>query len=324
MQQIKRIGFIGNFIPPFSTENDRAWSFEKLGYEVIKFQESRTTVDELRRHLRDPHYSDPIGSPSYDVLIYSHTHGWEIPGLKEFFAECKEAGVPTASVHLDRWAWLDRVNDVGQEATWFTEFQFMADGSPEAVELYNKLHLKWFFLKPGVVERDCYLAAPDPVIFPHEIVFVGSKGYHKEYPFRKQLVEFLSSEYGDNFGHWGNDGLGVMRGDDLNTLMASAKIVVGDSCFGGRPKYVSDRYYETRGRGGFLLHPHVEGIDTVGVGHYAPQNLPSLKEKIDYFLLNAFEREEKRQAGFNWVRDFETYTNRAVEMLHIIERKESN
>lgn len=310
MQEIKRIGFIGNFVPPFSTENDRKWSFEKLGYEVIPYQESRTNFLQLYHDLKDH---------KFDLLLYSHTHDWNIEGLKELFSEAKDMGVPTASVHLDRWAWLDRVNDVGKEATWNTEYQFMADASPEAVELYNKFNLKWFFLKAGVVERDCYMEAPDPVIFPHEIVFVGSKGYHPEYPFRKQLVEFLESEYGDRFGHYGNDGLGVMRGTSLNILMASAKIVVGDSCFGGRPKYVSDRYYETRGRGGFLLHPHVEGIEHTGVGHYEPQNLVSLKEKIDYYLANSFEREQMREAGFNWVRDYETYTNRAVEMLRIIE-----
>lgn len=305
----KVIGFIGNFVPPFSTENDRKWSFEKLGYTVLPFQESRTTVDDLRHHLIDKRF---------DILFYSHTHGWEIPGLKEFFALCKEKGVPTVSVHLDRWAGLERESDIGTEATWFTEYLFMADFSPEAQELYKKHNLNARYLKPGVVERDCYLSAPDPVIFPHEIVFVGSKGYHPEYPFRPMLIDFLHKEYGDRFGHYGNDGLGVIRGVSLNVLMSSAKIVVGDSCFGGRPNYVSDRYYETRGRGGFLLHPKIEGVDHVGVGHYDSQSLSSLKEKIDYYLQNSFEREEMKTAGFNWVLDNETYTHRAKEMLEVI------
>lgn len=305
------IGFIGNFVPPFSTENDRKWSFEKLGCSVIPFQENRTTVDDLRHHLIDKRF---------DVLFYSHTHGWEIPGLIEFFEECKAKNVPTVSVHLDRWAWLDRVTDVGKEATWFTEWLFMADGSPEAEQLYARHSLKWKFLKAGVVERDCYMEIPDTAMFPQEIVFVGSKGYHPEYPFRPKLVEFLQETYGDNFAHWGGDGLGVVREGALNRLMASAKIVVGDSCFGGRPNYVSDRYYETRGRGGFLLHPHVEGgiIDNVGVGHYEPMNLVSLKEKIDYYLEHEDEREQMRQEGFEWVKNHETYTHRAQEMMQTI------
>ena len=305
------IGFIGNFDPSFSTENDRKWSFEKIGYKVVTFQENRTTIEDLQKAL--------VGK-EFDVLFYSHTHGWEIPGLIEFFEECKVKNVPTVSVHLDRWAWLERVVDVGKEATWFTEWQFMADGSPEAEQLYARHSLKWKFLKAGVVERDCYMAAPDPALFPHEIVFVGSKGYHPEYAFRPKMIEFLQETYGDRFGHYGNDGLGVIRGEALNILMASAKIVVGDSCFGGRPNYVSDRYYETRGRGGFLLHPQVDGgkIDDVGVGKYVANSLTSLQEKIDYYLEHSFEREEMREMGFNWVKEHETYTNRTKEMMSTI------
>lgn len=303
------IGFIGNFVPPFSTENDRKWSFEKLGHTVIPYQEDRTTIDQLFKDGYDK---------KFDVIFYSHTHGWEIPGLINFFETCKEVGIPTVSVHLDRWAGLARESDVGKEATWFTQYLFMADFSPEAQELYKKHNLNALYLKPGVLEKECEMVAPDPAMFPHKIVFVGSKGYHPEYSFRPQLIEFLQKTYGDRFGHYGNDGLGVMRGMALNTLYSTAKIVVGDSCFGGRPNYVSDRYYETRGRGGFLLHPHQEGHDRAGVGHYNPGDLEDLKKKIDYYLVNSYEREQMREVGFKWVKKYETYTNRAQEMMRKI------
>lgn len=308
------IGFIGNFIPPFSTENDRKWSFEKLGHKVIPFQENDTTPEELLMAL-----------PKLDLLFYSHTHdpAYVIPDLIKVFKQYKKAKVPTISVHLDRWAWLNRVEDVGKEATWFTEFIFMADGSPEAVKLYKEHKLNWFYLKPGVVERDCYMAEADPATYPHEIIFIGSKGYHPEYPFRPKLIEYLEKTYKEKFGHYGNDGLGVVRGSDLNVLLATAKIVVGDSCFGGRPRYVSDRYYETRGRGGFLLHPRIAGLENVGVGHYGgfehdSTNLLSLKDEIDYYLENLQDAEIMRGAGFEHVKKYETYTNRAEEMLNII------
>lgn len=305
-----RIGYIGNFIPKFSTENDRKWSFEKLGHEVVTFQENQTKDVDLLRAL-----------PFLDLLIYSHTHdpAFTIYGLREVFKQAFYKGIPTASVHLDRWAWLKRVEDVGNEATWFTQYIFMADGSPEAVELYKKHKLNWHFLKAGVVERDCYLALPDRLRFPHDIVFTGSKGYHPEYPERPALIDFLHREYGNSFAHYGNDGIRVVRGDELNTLYASAKIVIGDSCFGGRPSYVSDRYYEVRGRGGFLLHPYVEGVDSMGVANYNPRDLNDLKKQIDYYLfLNTQDRELMREAGFKWVKENETYTNRAKEMLAVI------
>lgn len=310
-QMFKRytIGFIGNFNVPFTTENERKWSFEKLGHEVIPFQESNTTAQQLLEAM-----------PQLDMLVYSHTHdpAYIIEGLIDVFREYKTNNVPTVSAHLDRWLWLDRVKDMGVEATWFTEYIFMADASPEAAEKYNELGLNWYYLKPAVVEKDCYMAEPDYGRFPHEIIFTGSRGYHPEYPFRPQLVDWLKETYGDRFGHYGNDGIGVIRQQDLNVALASAKIVVGDSCFGGRPNYVSDRYYETRGRGGFLLHPKTEGVDPYGVGFYEHGNFEDLKRVIDTYLADDGLREHKRKEGFDWVRQNETYTQRAQEILDIV------
>lgn len=306
-----RIGFIGNFAgAPYTTENDRRWSFENLGHEVITFQENRTKADELLRAM-----------PDLDMLIYSHTHdpSYVIPGLIDVFQRYRKASVPTVSVHLDRWLWLKRVEDVGKEATWFTEHIFMADTSPEAVELYDKLGLNWHYLRPGVIERDCFMAAPDHPRFPHEVVFVGSRGYHPEYPYRAELVSWLHKTYGSRFGHYGNDGIRLVRGHDLNVLLASAKVVVGDSCFGGRPNYVSDRYYESRGRGGFLIHPIVEGVDTVGVAGYEHGSFADLQRVIDYYLSHDDEREEQRRQGFDHVRKQETYTERAQEILDVVQ-----
>ncbi len=304
------IGFIGNFDgAPYTTENERKWSFEKLGHTVIQYQENKTTASKLLQDMAQ-----------LDMLLYSHTHdpSYVISGLIEVFKEYKKAGIPTVSAHLDRWLWLKRVEDVGKEATWFTEFIFMADGSPEAAEMYNSLGLNWHYLKPAVVERDCYEAPPDRVKYPHDIVFTGSRGYHPEYPFRPELIDFLKQTYGDRFGHYGNDGIKVLRQHDLNVMLASSKVVVGDSCFGGRPKYVSDRYYETRGRFGFLLHPEIEGVDHEGVGFYEHGDLNDLKVKIDYYLDNNEEREAMRRNGFEWVKANETYTDRARQILESV------
>lgn len=310
-----RIGFIGNFLPPFSTENDRKWSFEQLGHEVVTFQENQTTAEQLLAEMNN-----------LDMLVYSHTHdpSYVIQGLREVFEDYKKNGVPTVSAHLDRWLWLDRVKDMGQEATWFTEHIFMADCSPEAVEMYEKLGLNWHYLKPAVIERDCYIAPKDLENYPHEIVFVGSRGYHPEYSFRPQLVDWLKSTYGDRFGHYGNDGIKVLRGHELNVMYSTAKICIGDSCFGNRPNYVSDRYYETRGRNGFLLHPETEGVDSVGVGHYEVNDLESLKTQIDYWLEHEDEREAMRRKGFDWVKRNETYTQRAEQIIREVFNGQNN
>lgn len=303
------IGFIGNFLPLYSTEQDRKWSFEKLGHKVIAFQENQTTAQELIDAMHE-----------LDMLVYSHTHdpSYVIDGLIDVLKEYKKFGVPTVSVHLDRWLWLDRVKDVGKEATWFTEYIFMADGSPEAVELYDSLGLNWYYLPGGVIERDCYISEPDHAKFPHEIVFTGSRGYHPEYPFRPQLVDFLKATYGDKFGHYGNDGIKVVRMEELNTLYATAKVVVGDSCFGGRPNYVSDRYYEVRGRGGLLIHPHVDRFDNFGVINYQHGDLEDLRLKITNVIENPDWALQQRLAGYNWVKSNETYTHRAQTILNVV------
>lgn len=306
----KVVGFIGNFKgAPYTTENERKWSFEKLGHKVIPFQENETTWVQLLEAMK-----------SIDMLVYSHTHhpSYVIGGLINVFKTYKENGIPTVSAHLDRWLGLKRVEDVGKEATWFTEFIFMADASPEAAEMYDRLNLNWHYLKPAVSEKDCYMAEPDHKKYPHEIVFTGSRNYHSEYPFRPQLIDFLKAEYGDRFGHYGNDGIKVLRQDELNIMLASSKIVVGDSCFGGRPNYVSDRYYETRGRGGFLIHPRTEGVDHRGVGEYKKEDLKSLKKTIDFYLDNDIERELLRKKGFEWVKNNETYTHRSKQILEVV------
>lgn len=303
------IGFIGNFLPQHSTENERKWSFEKLGHEVIPFQENQTSPEQLINACKD-----------LDMLIYSHTHdpSYVIPDLINVFRHYKANNVPTVSAHLDRWLGLKRVSDMGQEATWFTEYIFMADASPEATKKYNELGLNWHYLQPAVVEKDCYKAEIDYVKYPHEIVFTGSRGYHPEYPFRPQLIDWLKATYGDRFGHYGNDGIRVLRGHELNVMLSTAKIVVGDSCFGGRPNYVSDRYYETRGRNGFLIHPKVEGVDYHGVAFYKHGDFDDLKRVIDYYLVKNEEREQLRTEGQEWVAKNETYTQRSQQIIDTV------
>ena len=304
------IGFIGNFEAPHSTENDRAWAFNSLGHNVTAFQESKVTADDIIGNLT-----------GLDLVVYSHTHGWQIEGLDRVFQSIRSRGIKIISVHLDRWAWLDRQKDVGKEATWKVDHMFMADASPEAEELYDKFKLSWSYLKPGVDERGTYMAVPDPVRYPHEIIFVGSHGYHKEYAFRPKLIDFLKKTYGDRFGHYGGDGLGTVRGHDLNVLYASAKIVVGDSCFGDRPKYWSDRVTETLGRGGFLLHPKVADLPLNLMGNYKAGDLNDVKDKVDLWLKQDNDRKKVRLAGFNHVKKHETYTNRAKEVIDALEIK---
>ncbi len=99
------------------------------------------------------------------------------------------------------------------------------------------------------------------------------------------------------------------RGLELNKLLGQTKIVLGDSY--PASNYWSNRIYEITGRGGFLIHPKVEGLPK-----YIPQfERGKEKEMIEYYLYNEKEREELRKIQFN---KCPTYDDRIKELIKII------
>lgn len=313
-----RIIVIGNFEAPFSTENDWAWTYEKMGHEVIKLQENQATTDEIWKEAQK----------GADLVHYVHTHGWKTPGtfgIEELLKKLKLIGITTIGVHLDYWRGLDREKDVGTHPWWKCEYIFTADGGSN--DWYREKGINHYYLKAGVVERDCYLGTPREE-YKHDVIFVGSKGYHSEWQYRAELIDFLRETYGDRFVHYGGDGKEVIRGKDLNDLYASAKVVVGDSlCLGfNHPDYFSDRLFETTGRGGFIIFPDIKGIEECYVlGEeivlYKFGDFNMLQNLIDYFVKADKTRERIKLAGFEKTKDRHTYTKRAEEMLIILKKE---
>jgi SAM-dependent methyltransferase len=116
-----------------------------------------------------------------------------------------------------------------------------------------------------------------------------------------------------------------MRGRDLNDLLASAKVVVGDSLCVDFKKayYTSDRPYEVAGRGGFQIFPYIKGLDEEFVDgetivFYEFGNFGQLREKIDYYLAHDEQRERIRAAGQAWVREHATYHDRMRQLLDTV------
>ncbi len=303
-----RIAMIGNFGPPFSTENDLLWTLRDMGHSVIPFQENEDSTEQILS-----------GCAGVKLLIYISTHGWRTPGkmsIDDLLVKLKAQGTITASFHLDRYWGLNeldqRENRIGQHPFWHTDFVFTADGGNQDRfrEALGSDRHRW--LPPGVVRRDCFLGSPRKDL-QSDVGFVGATGYHPEYPFRGQLIEFLKAVYGERFRVFQG-----FRGNDLNDLYASIAVCVGDSCFGGADKYWSDRVPETLGRGGFLLHPACAGLNIPGLVTFQPGNLHELQDKIDYFLENAGQREKLRRSAHEWVRDWETYHNRMETLLRTV------
>lgn len=300
-----RIVFVGNFEPVHSTESHHRWTWDHLGWEVTALQENKTTTDAIL-----------AACWGADALQVTHTHGWSVGGSmapETMLQRVREMGVPSFSYHLDLYFGLSvldkRDERTGQHWSWKVDHFFSTDGSHEAE--YAARGVNHHYLPPGVVEYGCFKGTKMDVL-ASDIGFVGSIGYHPEYPFRTRLVNELKNHYGPRFRTYAG-----MRETALNNVYASVKVVVGDHCFAGQPYYWSDRLPETCGRGGFLIYPRTEGM-TIPTATYEPQNVKDLIEKIDYFLANEALRTEIQNAAFEHVKAHDTYTHRLQEIVKVI------
>lgn len=260
-----RIVYVGNFGPPYSTENDVREALGLLGHEVIALQENAASYSEVRRQAL-----------TSDLLLWTGTWDEAQPYDETAItmSECYDRGVPTATYHLDTFHGLAR----GGRQWWrhpmfLAEWVFTADGDHEDEWAQHGVD-KHVWLPPGVRDSACYFG--DPLIdYRCDVAFVGSSGvldsYHPEWPYRAELVgelrrmcarrgwSFMNPGGEPDQPNWGK----VDRGDDLNRFYATAKVTVGDSlCFAKeRSRYWSDRVYEATGRGGLLIMPEIYALN---------------------------------------------------------------
>lgn len=174
-----RIVFYGNFQVSYSSESHHAASLEELGHTVVQLQEPSTPADQIIAE-----------AAKSDMFAWVHTHGWNTPGMKTVLHAIKARGVPVVTYHLDLYLGLRRwkiyesdpyMRDIDH---FFTVDRLMADW------LNANTEVRGHYLPAAVFGPECYLAEPTS---PHgnDVIFVGSKGYHPEWPYRPQLIEWL-------------------------------------------------------------------------------------------------------------------------------------
>lgn len=294
--------YIGDFLKEYSTENYVVYALEQNGVEVVKLQESKINTIavveiELAKYKVD------------FVLFCKNRVGVDGFHLMEYL---KDLRMKTVTWVFDLYFDLppDRSLRTVFDSNLKADILFTTDGGHEQEMLEKGYNHK--LLRQGVHEPEAVLGEKSEGA--PEIVFIGTVVYAD----RRRLVNFLKETYGIRFKHFGIGGNREIRGKELNDLLASCKIVVGDSL--PSPKYWSNRLYEITGRGGFLLHPKVEGLEKEfeyfkEIVPYAWGNLPQLKEIIDFYLTHDEEREKIRLAGFERTKKDYTYTLRVKELL---------
>jgi hypothetical protein len=312
---LARIVFLGNFGVDYSSENHHVKSLESLGHTVVKMQEREARSQHILRE-----------SLSSDLFVWVHTHGWHTPGnigMEQVLLRLKEANIPTMTYHLDLWFGIERQKDLEEDPFYKTIGHFFATDKLMTDWFNENTEVKGHFLPAGVYDKECYIHPHyNPKYFDYDIIFVGSKGYHPEYPYRPQLINHLRSVYGKRFLHVGGDGdTGTIRGDELNKIYARSKIAIGDSLNIGfnYPYYTSDRMFESTGRGGFTIYPRIKGLEDLFTDEeivlYEHGNLKDLDKKINYYLEHDEQRESIRMAGHNRTKTDHTYVHRWTAIL---------
>ena len=306
-----RIAFLGNFAVPYSSETHHARSLETLGHEVIRLQEPSTAVSVITEQALRA-----------DAFVWIHTHGWDTPGIDFALRAIKNAGIPTLTYHLDLWWGLQRQKDVRSSPYWDLDHFFTVD-KKMADWLTDNTPVKGHYLPAGVFDEECFISS-EPSPFANDVIFVGSRGYHPEWPWRPQLIDWLRDTYGSRFTHIGGDGdSGTLRGAALNAAYSGSKVAVGDTlCLGfDYPWYASDRLFEAPGRGGFQIFPRIKGIPELFDGTMEFFNFgdfDGLKDLIDYYLEHDQPRESLRTMCHEHVKKHHTYVQRWETILETI------
>lgn len=313
-----KIAYVGNFTQLHCTEVHLKKTLEILGHEVIAIQENGTTPEEL---------TEMIDRDQWDMFLFTRT--WNCLVTLGHLEQLGSLGIPSISYHLDLYVGLQREEGLEYDPFWRTDYVFSPDGSDQAAQVFSEKKINHFYMRPGVYAPECYIAEGSP---DNDVCFVGggtptgggAEYGHSEWPYRGRLLKFLGETYGERYTKFGYPNE-VVRNERLNYVYATHKVAVGDSlCLNyDHPYYWSDRAYETIGRGGFLIHPWVKGMeeefqDGKQIVYYDYGDFDQLKNLIDYFIEHDEEREKIRRNGHDFVKHHATYTNRLTQMLEIV------
>jgi len=315
-----RFAYIGNFEPLHSTENHVRKALVAGGHEVLVCQENIPAAWES--------LCIAITRRAVDVVLWTHT---QFPDLdhgvqRRMLDDAAQYRIPTVGYHLDRWWGLAREHLVHEEPFFQCDVVCTADGGHEDEWAAAGVEHRWF--PPAVLGAEATSHQRARPGFAADVAFVGSwQDYHPEWRYRIELVEWLRATFGDRLAVYPQRGRPSIRGQALRDVYASVKVVVGDSCLsGGITRYWSDRVPETLGRGGFLIHPWVDGMgdhfeDDRHFVSYSIGEFDQLRELIEFYVANTSERDCVAGWGREHVLKHHTYEVRMRDLVALIEKE---
>lgn len=314
-----RVAMLGNLAHPASTENEMVRGLLANDVAVDAYQEGAADALAL--------LTDRVGDYEYVFWTRTRDLAEKVGAAPQWKLGQRAAkkGVPIVGVHADLWFGLKRERELDEAYFKIVDLLCTADGGHQDEFAARGINHRW--LLPAVDEQYCYLADPDEQ-YRSRLAFTGSwqGSYHREAQHRFDLVNWLDKHYGSDIVFYPRPDEHRVQRHDMNILVASVDVFVGDSCIlPGMTHYCSDRLPTTLGRGGILFHPSIEGVTR----HGEPFDVPSLVTwpMWDWSLLKGLIeatlnmpedlRRIQRETGIEFIKERHTWTVRARELLDI-------
>lgn len=301
-----RIGYVSRFREGHATERDMAAALRRQGVEVVELPHEDPATWAL--------LGSRVARRPLEWILWTPAHlAGDVPGA--VFGE-----LPVVGYHLDKWWGLRREAQLIASAFPRCDLVVTADGGHE--ERWAELGVRHRWLPPAVDAGEAAMEGRFTPGLSTDVCFVGSwRSYLPDWPHRRQLIGHLKRWFGPRLGVWPM--AGPVRGQALADVYASARVVVGDSCLAGGSRYWSDRIPETLGRGGFLLHPKVDGLE---LHHLPGEHLATwpagdwraLREALERWLADDEGRSRLAAAGREHTLAHHTYDHRAAQLLELV------
>jgi hypothetical protein len=311
-----KIVFIGKFDELYHEEG-KARGLQKLGHDVYRFDELHTT---MRDYVRITHIAP-------DVVIYTKLR---FKDSVQFIKQLLKDGILTVSWFPDYcFDWNEGMLKYNKHMCAMSNSDLILIPDGRNSLKWKSLGLKQYCVRQEIYDDMCYVGTPIPDL-NKDVLFIGTVN-DAMYKHRVPLIQFLQQTYGNRFLHLGGNNSDTVRNADLNDVIASVKVVIGDSLYA--PSYWSNRIYETIGRGGFILHNEIEDLEkeySVGehfdtykvlakkIGWGREVDYVDLKIKLDLYLNNDELRNNIAASGMNYTKQHYTMTNRCSEVVEII------